>query len=183
MDRSHDGVYIRHTYCSRSYYYNDAFYDRGSAFPLKCLLIDGVQNRQNADLVSKNDSFVNLGPWDYSSGCNLIFAEVNVWVRYGAPQVRILRKIRVNLYIRTPLITPLGVKDGDQINASLMLGLSIMHEQRERPAVGVAVGVGSCHVRDVRLLAFNHCTADTNHCFRSFPNRADAVAVIIVPFS
>ena len=40
----------------------------------------------------------------YSSGCSSIFAEVSFWVRHGAPQVRSFRKIRVNLYRRTPLL-------------------------------------------------------------------------------
>ena len=43
-----------------------------------------------------------LGHWDCSPGCNFFFAEVSFRVKYGAPQVRGLRKIRVNLYHRTP---------------------------------------------------------------------------------
>ena len=43
-----------------------------------------------------------LGPWDCSSGSNLIFAEVSSRARYGAPQVRSLRNFRVSLYRRTP---------------------------------------------------------------------------------
>ena len=42
----------------------DAFYDRGSTFPLNCVLSDGsslTQNRRNANLVSKNDVLVYLG--------------------------------------------------------------------------------------------------------------------------
>ena len=50
-----------------------------------------------------------LGPWDYSSRRNLIVAVVSFLVRYGAPQVRSLRKIRVNLYRRTPLWSPVIV--------------------------------------------------------------------------
>ena len=34
---------------------------------------------------------------------SLILAEFSFGVRYGAPQVRCLRKIRVNLHRRTPL--------------------------------------------------------------------------------
>ena len=47
-------------------------------------------------------TFCILGPWDYSPGSILIFAEVSFRVRYGAPQVRSFRKFRVNLYRRTP---------------------------------------------------------------------------------
>ena len=46
------------------------------------------------------------GSWDYSSGCNLIFAGFSFRVRYGAPQVRSLRKSRVNPYHRTPRMAP-----------------------------------------------------------------------------
>ena len=35
-----------------------------------------------------------LGPWDYSSGCDLSFTEVRFRVGYGAPEVRSLRKNR-----------------------------------------------------------------------------------------
>ena len=37
-----------------------------------------AQSRRNANLVSKTKRFCILGPWDYSTGCNLIFAEVKV---------------------------------------------------------------------------------------------------------
>ena len=58
---------------------HDAFYDRGSTFLLKKIPNDGVprtQNSQKANLVSENDLFRMLGPWDYSLGCGLIFAQV-----------------------------------------------------------------------------------------------------------
>ena len=38
----------------------------------------------------------------HSSGRNLHFTEVSYRVRYGAPEVRSLRKVRVNLYRSTP---------------------------------------------------------------------------------
>ena len=37
-------------------------------------------------------------------GMQFVFAEVSFRVRYGAPKVKSLRKIRVNLYLRTPLV-------------------------------------------------------------------------------
>ena len=46
------------------------------------------------------------GPCKFSPGCNLIFAEVNVRVGYGAPRLRSLRKNRVDLYRRTPPSQP-----------------------------------------------------------------------------
>ena len=58
-------------------------------FPLDFSLNDGgllnPKNRRNANLVSKNIVFCILGPWEYSSGCNMIFAEVSFRVGYGAP--------------------------------------------------------------------------------------------------
>ena len=48
--------------------------------------------------------FCILGPWDYPSRGNFVFAEVRFRMRYGAPYVRGLRKARVNLYRRTPQI-------------------------------------------------------------------------------
>ena len=62
-----------------------------------------TRDRRNANLVSVNKwRYCILGPWDYSPRCNLVFAEVSFWVRYGAPKVRSLSKFRVNLYHRTP---------------------------------------------------------------------------------
>ena len=55
-----------------------------------------TQNRRNVNVVSKNDVFVYLGPWDFSSGSNLIFAEVICRMIYGPPQVRSLGKIKVD---------------------------------------------------------------------------------------
>ena len=46
--------------------------------------------------------FFVLRPWDYSSGCIFILAEVSFRVGYGAPQVRSLIQFWVNLYRRTP---------------------------------------------------------------------------------
>ena len=37
------------------------------------------------------------------TGMQFVFAEVSFRVRCGAPEMRSLRKIRVNLYRRTPL--------------------------------------------------------------------------------
>ena len=38
----------------------------------------------------------------YSSGCDMIFAEVSFRVRFGALQARSFRKLRVDPYRRTP---------------------------------------------------------------------------------
>ena len=54
--------------------------------------------------------FCILGRWDYPSGCNLILAEVSFRVRDGAPQVRSLRKFKVNLYRRTPPLPGLSIE-------------------------------------------------------------------------
>ena len=43
-------------------------------------------------IMFRNRRFCMLGPWDFSSGRNLIFAEVSDRVRYGGPQVRSLRR-------------------------------------------------------------------------------------------
>ena len=55
-------------------------------------------------LLRKMTVFAHLGH-RIISGCNLISTEVSVRVRYGALQVRSLRKNRVNLYRKTPLIS------------------------------------------------------------------------------
>ena len=63
-------------------------------------------------LFRKNTFFVYQvhGQWEYRSRCNLVFADVSVWMRYGAPYVRGLRTIRVNLYYcRTPLLPIAGL--------------------------------------------------------------------------
>ena len=71
-----------------------------------------AQNRRDASsgLFRKDDVIINciLGPWDYSSGCNLIFHERFdfLWSRFsdevfGAPWVRSLRKIKMTLYPKT----------------------------------------------------------------------------------
>ena len=84
----------------------DEFCDRGSTFQLKQFLIDGAPQPKIVGMLilfPKNDVFVYLGHGiTNSSGCYLIFARVSFRVRYGALQVRSLRKFSVNLYRRTP---------------------------------------------------------------------------------
>ena len=53
-------------------------------------------------LFSKNDVFVDLGHGIKSSGCNLGCADVSFRVKYGAPQVRSLRRIGVSFCRGTP---------------------------------------------------------------------------------
>ena len=53
-------------------------------------------------MISKK-TFRRLGPWDYSPRFTLSVAQVSFRVRCEAPQVRSLRKFRVDLYRRTPL--------------------------------------------------------------------------------
>ena len=77
-----------------------SFYDRGTTFPLiNCFLMTGLPNSHPSEWQSCFENRRNciLGPWDYSSGCDLHFAVV----RY---QVRSLRNIMVNLYRKTPLV-------------------------------------------------------------------------------
>ena len=58
--------------------------------------------------VSENDLFLDLESWYYSSGCNLIFADVRFRMRCGAPQMRSLSKHRVDRCRRTPHRVRLG---------------------------------------------------------------------------
>ena len=60
-------------------------------------------NRPNAIFVSKNYVCV-LGPWDYSSGRNLIGAGVSFGVEHGPPCVRSFINVTVNLDRRTSLL-------------------------------------------------------------------------------
>ena len=57
---------------------DDAFYGRGSTFPLNCFPNDGggSLNPKSSRCLSCFEKlcFCPLGPWDYSSGCNLSFA-------------------------------------------------------------------------------------------------------------
>ena len=62
-----------------------------------------TQSRRKPNLVSKNDIVVYLGHENILSACNLLFAEGSLRVRYVAPNVGSVRKIRVSLYRRTPL--------------------------------------------------------------------------------
>ena len=74
----------------------DAFYDRGSTFPMIVFLNDAApwtQNRRNANLVSKKNVLVYLGhEIIHRAMMQFGFAEASFGVRYGAPQVRILTK-------------------------------------------------------------------------------------------
>ena len=56
----------------------DALYDCGGTFPLKWFLNDGTLNPKPSDCLSCFEKRRNciIWPWDYSSGCNLIFAQL-----------------------------------------------------------------------------------------------------------
>ena len=89
----------------------DAFYDRGSTFRLNCFLSDGIpslaQNRQNVNLVSKNDGFVCLGHRIiHRDAFCFLLKSVLGWGSDGAPQVRSLRNFREDFYRRKPSATP-----------------------------------------------------------------------------
>ena len=63
---------------SAAYPILDTFYDRGSTFPLKWFLHEGVlQPKKSSECLSCFEQlpFRILGPLEYSSGLNLIFAQ------------------------------------------------------------------------------------------------------------
>ena len=62
-----------------------------------------------------------LGPWGYSSGCNLFFTRVSFRGRYGPPYVRSLRNIWANRYRRTPFYTLLEVYTIEQNKSPIVL--------------------------------------------------------------
>ena len=78
----------RHSWSVESHGISDAFYDnRGVAH--FCVFVSErrallTPNRRNVNLVSKNKwRFCILGPWDFSSGSNLISAEVIFRMRFA----------------------------------------------------------------------------------------------------
>ena len=67
----------------------DAFYDRGSTFPLRKIFSEWrgslTQHSRNANLVSEDGVFVNLDDGIVRRDAFVFFIEVSFRVRYGAP--------------------------------------------------------------------------------------------------
>ena len=92
-------------FVSSSFPPSEAFYDKSSTSPLKNKQNDGVPQPKIVGtlLLFRSMTVLYTGPCDYSSRCNLLFAEVSSRVvRYAAPQVRSFRNIRVNFSRKTP---------------------------------------------------------------------------------
>ena len=82
----------------------NAFFERGSTFPLQAFLKYGVPSPAivGMRILFRKIAFLMLGPWDYPSHFFFSFSEVRFRVRCGTPQVWSLGSFRANLYRRTP---------------------------------------------------------------------------------